>query len=184
MQGYVDYPQSSNRGVCYCKDCQAFARFLGGGDILDEQGGTDVVQALPKNIHFTQGSEVLACVRLRENGLLRWYARCCNTPIGNTPANFKVSYVGLIHNCLEGSGKSLGESFGPVRLRVNTKSARGTPKPESMGFVPMVFRVLYTLLKARIDGSYRQTPFFASGVPVATPRVLSREELARVMSAP
>ena len=183
VKGYVDNPERANRGVCYCKDCQAFAHFLGGSDILDEKGGTDVIQTLPENVRFTAGTEALACMRLRENGLLRWYARCCNTPIGNTPANFKISYVGLIHNCLESSGESLGESFGPVRLRVNTKSARGTPKPESVGFVPMVIRVLFTLLKARVDGSYRQTPFFANGTPVATPKVLSREELARVTNA-
>lgn len=36
LQGYVSHPEKASRGVCYCKDCQAFAHFLGTpGDILD-----------------------------------------------------------------------------------------------------------------------------------------------------
>jgi hypothetical protein len=85
LKGFVEIPQNANRGVCYCKDCQAFAHFLGkDGETLDERGGTDVTQVLPKNIAFTQGTEILACIRLTEKGLLRWYAGCCNTPVVNT----------------------------------------------------------------------------------------------------
>ena len=32
------------RGVCYRDDCQAFARFLGRAGLLDEHGGSDMVQ--------------------------------------------------------------------------------------------------------------------------------------------
>jgi len=72
-----------NRCVCYCRDCQAFAHFLGKVDaILDERGGSEIIQVLPRNLTFTQGIELLACMRLTEKGLLRWYAACCNTPIG------------------------------------------------------------------------------------------------------
>ncbi len=66
-------------------------------------GGTDVVATLPRHVRFTQGIEALACMSLSETGMLRWYARCCNTAIGNTPRNFKVSHVGLIHICLQGT---------------------------------------------------------------------------------
>ena len=102
LKGYVSHPEKVTRGVCYCRDCQAFAHFLGTtGDILDEMGGTDVVATLPKYVTFTQGVDALACMSLTETGMLRWYASCCNTPIGNTPRDFKVSHVGLIHTCLE-----------------------------------------------------------------------------------
>jgi hypothetical protein len=37
-------------------------------------------------------------------GLLRWYAACCKTPIGNTLPNFRASFVGLIHSCLQNAG--------------------------------------------------------------------------------
>jgi len=36
-------PHSSFRFVCYCTNCQAFARFLERPDVLDDAGGTDIV---------------------------------------------------------------------------------------------------------------------------------------------
>jgi hypothetical protein len=38
---------------------------------------------------------------------------------------------------------------------------------------------------ARIDGSYKRTPFFSAdtGAPIVTPKVLSRGERERLMSA-
>src|SRR5262245_19575480 len=90
----INDPRSANHAICYCRDCQAFAHFLGREkDILDERVGSDIVQILPKNLAFTQGSEALACMRLTPQGMLRWYAGCCNTPIGNTLATPKLSFI-------------------------------------------------------------------------------------------
>jgi Family of unknown function (DUF6151) len=36
-------PSTGFRFVCYCKDCQAFARFLDRPDVLDPAGGTDIL---------------------------------------------------------------------------------------------------------------------------------------------
>ena len=73
MRGVVNHPEKVSRGVCYCKDCQAFAHFLGKtDDILDEMGGTDIMATLPKYVTFTQGLEALACMSLTEAGMLRW----------------------------------------------------------------------------------------------------------------
>lgn len=44
--------------------------------------------------HKPQAAENLACLRLTDKGLLRWYSTCCQTPIGNTSANWKISFVG------------------------------------------------------------------------------------------
>lgn len=186
VKGYVSESARVNRGVCYCRDCQAFAHFLGRpSEILDAQGGTDVIQTSPANVTFTQGREALACMRLTEKGLLRWYAACCNTPIGNTLADRRVSFIGLVHTCLEGTGGSLDDSFGPVRTCVNTKSAKGAVRPSSSGLTSAILRFIAMVARARIDGSYRRTPFFAaeSGTPVVTPKVLSRTERDRVMRA-
>ena len=186
LNGSVSHPEKVSRGVCYCKDCQAYAHFLGKpGDILDEMGGTDVVATLPKYVTFTQGIEALACMSLTETGMLRWYASCCNTPIGNTPRDFKSSHVGLIHTCLEGPTKTLESSFGPVRMRVNTKHAKGKPKLMPISTIASVVRFLGSLIRARLDGSYRHTPFFASdrGTPVVAPKVLTSSERERVMNA-
>ena len=184
LRGSVAGVKTTNRVVCYCRDCQAFAHFLGNsGDILDSHGGTDIVQTLPKNISFTQGTEVLACMRLTETGLLRWYTTCCKTPIGNTLPSHKMSFVGLIHNCLESSEIPLNDSFGSARIYVHTKYAKGEPKPKSVGLMATVIRNLARVLRARIDGTYKQTPFFwvDSGVPIVSPKVLSHQEYQDVM---
>jgi hypothetical protein len=124
VRGYVSHAEKADRVVCYCKDCQAFAHFLGANGILDEKGGTEVIQTLPRDLNFTEGTEALACMRLTPKGLLRWYTSCCKTPIGITPPNFRISYLGLVHKCLESGGNPLEDSFGPVRMRVNIKSAK------------------------------------------------------------
>jgi hypothetical protein len=186
LKGYVVRSAGVNRCVCYCSDCQAFAHFLGRpSEILDVQGGTDVVQTRPANVTFAQGLEALACMRLTDKGLLRWYAACCNTPIGNTLPDFRVSFVGLVHSCLEGTGESLEASFGPVRAYVNTKSAKGAVKSSSIGMISVILRFIAMVARARIDGSYKRTTFFSAdtGAPIVTPKVLSRSERERLMSA-
>lgn len=186
LKGYVSHPERVSRGVCYCRDCQAYAHFLGkSADILDEMGGTDVVATLAKYLTFTHGFEALACMSLTENGLLRWYASCCNTPIGNTQRDFKVSFVGLVHTCLEDPARSLESSFGPVRMRVNTKTAKGRPKSMPISTITSVLRFLASVIRARLDGSYKRTPFFAPdrGTAVVQPKVLTSSERDRVMNA-
>jgi hypothetical protein len=183
VKGFVKARRSANRAICYCRDCQAFARFLGRtDDILDARGGSDVIQVAPSNVRFTEGQGSLACLRLSPTGVLRWYARCCNTPIGNTLATPKISFVGLLHTCLANAGMSLDDSFGPVRTWANTGSASGDPKPRPRGLGRTVLWLTATILKARITGRYRQTPFFAAGTgaPVVPPRVLDRAERARL----
>ena len=40
-------PNTVNRVVCYCDDCQAFLHHLGRADLLDAHGGIDIVQVAP-----------------------------------------------------------------------------------------------------------------------------------------
>jgi len=208
LQGLVHHPAGANRGVCYCRDCQAFAHFLGrANEVLDERGGTEVIQVLPRDVVFTQGAEALACVRLTPKGLMRWYAGCCKTPIGNTLATPKMSFIGLVHTCLERTGDApgspaagdppgsavgakaasemLGEVFGPIRCWVNPSGAKGEPKPAVVGQWHVLKWFFRTVLKARLNGDYRKTPLFdmATGKPVVVPRVLTEVERAEVMAA-
>jgi len=47
-----------------------------------------------------------------------------------------------------------------------------------------VLRFAASLLRARLDGSYKRTPFFTpDGIPVVEPRVLATVERERVMYA-
>lgn len=180
VQGTLSGGAVVKRCVCYCLDCQAFARFLEREDeMLNEKGGTEVIQTTPDNLVFTEGAENLACMRLTPKGLLRWYAKCCGTPVGNTPPNWKMPFVGLVHNCLGHEGSSLSDIFGPVRTHAFTASARDETKAQAAGVVAGLARSLVQMLKVRFSGRYRQNPFFEleTGVPVAVPRVLSDREL-------
>lgn len=186
LRGHVSHTESVCRGVCYCKDCQAYAHFLGKADeTLDEMGGSDVVATLPQHVTFTQGVEKLSCMSLSDKGMLRWYASCCNTPVGNTSRDFKVSHVGLLHNCLRDSSTSLDSAFGPVRMRVGMKSAKGTPKAMALSTTVAILQFMARLIRARLDGSYKRTPFFdpETGKPRVSPKVLTPDERARLMQA-
>ena len=186
IKGAVANPGNANRCVCYCRDCQAFAHFLGRvNEVLDERGGSEIIQIPPRNLTFTQGREALACMRLTEKGLLRWYAACCNTPIGNTLSTPKISFVGLVHNCIESRDRSLDDSFGPIRAWVNPKGAKGEPKPAAAGQGPVIWWFITRVLRARLNGDYKHTPLFHAdtGRPVVIPRVLSSDEYAGVMNA-
>ena len=170
LTGTLHDPPWVNRVICYCNSCQAFPERLGRGeDVLDAQGGSDIVQTSPRHLTFTQGRDYLACLRLTPKGPLRWYASCCNTPIGNTPANFRLSFVGLVHTCL-GDREALDAAFGPPRMQVFTRFARGEPKPKQRVSMPAVAGFIWHMAAARATGGYKVNPFFRqSGEPVATP---------------
>jgi hypothetical protein len=184
LRGEVRRIEIGKRAVCYCKDCQVYAKFLGKSqEVLDAKGGTEVVGIPPQHVFFTRGSENLACVSLTGRGLYRWYARCCNTAIGNTPRNRKIAHVGLVHSIFEGGLKGLEESFGPVRIRVNTKGAKAYVEP-SKGIFKLVVGQVISLVGERANGGFKTTPFFeaVSGRPVVEPRVLTTSELESLRS--
>jgi hypothetical protein len=186
LRGTVSHPERVNRVICYCKDCQAFAHHLGRPDeILDENGGSDVIQTIPANLSFTAGVEQLACLRLSDKGLLRWYAACCNTPIGNTLADRRVSFIGLIHSCLDQDGVSIDTAFGPVRMWNSTPNAWRPVNPSKIAWIAGVLRFIKMVAGARVDGRFRRSPLFSSdtGVPIVIPKVLSAAERERLRVA-
>jgi len=179
LTGAVEHERLANHSICYCWDCQAFARFLGrDAELLDARGGCENIQVLPKDVKLRGGTQHLACVRLSQNGLLRWYAACCNTPIGNTPATSKLPFVGLAGACLESSTPTVAKSFGRVRFCAFTSGARGEPKPKSFGVPGFAVWLVRNRLRARFTGGFRDNPFFdtISDRPVVEPRVLSPAE--------
>jgi hypothetical protein len=182
LQGLIAQPARGTRGVCYCRDCQAYARFLGPPPgMLDSLGGTDITAVRPHRVSFTGGIEQLACMSLSPRGTLRWYAACCGTPIANTPRDWRVPHVGVPHSALEGPGApSLDASFGPVRLRVNRHGASGTPPRVSMlTTARAIAGFLGSMAITRVTGRYRRTPFFdARGRARVEPRILSETERA------
>jgi hypothetical protein len=179
VRGEILQPRRAMRGVCYCRDCQTYAHLLRrADDVLDAIGGTDLVATASSNVTISAGRENLACVSLSPRGLLRWYAACCNTPIANTPRDWKVPYVGLVHTCLR-QPDPLERSFPRVEMRVNTKSAHGAvPRDTGLAGKLRFLRIGMHLTRLRLAGAYKTTPLFsASGEPVAAARVAGREEV-------
>ena len=176
IRGQVQGRGTCSRVKCYCCDCRAFTKYLGcSNDVLDAHGGTEIVQIAQPRVVFLQGKEHLAAVRFSEKGLVRWYAACCKTPIGNTLPDPKVSFIGLIHSCLDSS--KLEEDFGINIAIVNVDSAFGEPKPEQKGVFGTILRFLWIVLTMRIRGKYRNSQFFDdSGDLIALPKVLASEE--------
>jgi hypothetical protein len=184
LTGTVAATHRAARAICYCRDCQTFARFLGPTGILDELGGTDIVATTPGVVHFTQGREQLRCMSLSGTGLLRWYAACCRTPIGNTPRSPKLPYVGLVHNCLAGTPSDLDAAFGAAKVAINTESARGDVKPTKWRTFASLLKIMRNVFAARLSGAYRDNPFFKAGTaePIVAPQVLSSQERTALRS--
>ena len=180
--------ECGNRCVCYCDDCQSFAHFLERADeILDANGGTDIFQMSSDRLEFSEGSAHLACVRLTQAGMLRWYAACCNTAIGNTPGTSRVPFVGLIHSCVDHAtdGRSRDETLGPIRMRGFGRFAKGDrSKLDAHDGVPLAMgaRVTEIVEKALRQGEQNRSAFFnvTSDEPCVSPRILTAVELREI----
>jgi hypothetical protein len=174
----VAHPQRGVRAICYCRDCRAYAHFLGPPEgMLDAHGGTEVVVVRPATVSFDAGAEHLGCMSLSPRGTLRWFARCCGTPIGNLPRDIRLAHLGLIHTCLEQAGPALDASFGPVRMKVNRASAQGDPGGVPLlGFALAGARYAASMAWSRVSGGYRSNPFFdaGSGAPCVEPQVIPK----------
>jgi hypothetical protein len=184
LKGSVAQPRQALHAVCYCTDCQAYAHALGDASrTLDALGGTEVAATQARHVTFSS-SATLACMSLSPAGLLRWYAACCNTPIANTPRNFNLPYVGLVHTCLAGGPDRVAADFGPVRMRVNRKTAHGPVPADTAGGALAMLRFMPAMALNRVFGGHKATPFFnRAGEPVVAPRVLTREERAQATQA-
>jgi hypothetical protein len=171
-------PAAGIRFICYCKDCQAFARFLDRPDVLDAAGGTDIFQMPPAHVTFTAGFEALRCARL-SSGVLRWYADCCRTPVANTAATPRFPVIALIHPIMDcgAAGGSRDALLGLPPCRIFERSATGplpsnAPPPPSLGvFTTRAIKVVSWWTR----GLARPNPFFDDRTKVSRsiPQLLS-----------
>ncbi|MBT9500950.1 MAG: hypothetical protein IV092_06880 [Burkholderiaceae bacterium] len=164
--------------VCYCADCRAFALALERPDGLDAAGGTAIWQTTPSRVRIQSGTEQLRCLRLSDKGMLRWHTACCNTPVANTMSSPGFPFAGLIRTCLELSDERQAALLGTA-TGVNGRSAKGQAPAgtEATASLGTILRTIAFLLRGRLAGAQRPTPFFdANGQPVVTPRVLSVAE--------
>lgn len=94
-------PRVGDLVVCHCSDCQAFAIRLGAADrILDQHAGTALYQGRCAAMRLSTGRDKLACLHLTDKPTLRWYARCCETPMFNTYRTGRIPYITtVVANC-------------------------------------------------------------------------------------
>ncbi len=176
-------PSAGFRFICYCRDCQAFARFLERPDVLDAAGGTDIFHMPTGRVSLTAGTEAVRCLRFSQK-VLRWYTECCRTPIGNTAAIPRFPIVGLIHAFMDhaADGRSREAALGPPVCRLFERSASGplapnAPAPPSLG---LFARRASVLLGWWLRGLGRPNPFFdaQTGAPLSAPRLFTPSERA------
>jgi hypothetical protein len=171
-------PQTVNRVGCYCDDCQAFAHWLGRAELLDAQGRSDIVQVAPATFAFVQGQNRIKGVRLSPKGLHRWYASCCNTPVGNTLTP-SVPFVGIIATAFDHGAQRSDTVFGPPTGAIMGKYAVGGAPPGTTGLQPsLLIRVIAKVLGWRLRGKAWPHPFFNrdGGAPLYPVSVLAPEE--------
>ena len=177
-------PKTVNRIVCYCDDCQAFVHHLDRAELLDAHGGSDIVQVAPASLAFRRGAERLAGLRLTPKGLYRWYATCCNTPVGNTTKP-GIPFVGVAAQLFEGGTIGLDDLFGQPIGGVLGKYAIGDPPQGSTRPNPrLIARALGKMLRWRLTGQTWPHPFFdretrAPSRPLTTLSVAERDALRR-----
>jgi hypothetical protein len=171
-------PNAVNRVVCYCDDCQAFLHHLGRADLLDAQGGTDIVQVAPALFRFERGGDRLAGLRLTRKGLNRWYASCCKTPVGNTFRPW-LPFVGVPRRVFQGGEADHDAVFGKPRSAIYGQFAVGAPpqgstKPD----VRMMAHFLRLTLGWKLTRKSFPHPFFdrATRAPSRELVTLSRTE--------
>lgn len=181
-------PYTGFRFVCYCQDCQAFARFLERPDVLDTAGGTDIFQMPTGRVKLTAGTDAVRCLQFSSK-VYRWYTDCCRTPIGNT-ASPRFPVVGLIHSFMsrDADGRSRDVVLGAPLCRIYERFAVGplpsnAPAPPSLS---LFARRASRLLGWWLRGLGRPSPFFDdhTHAPLSVPRVLTPSERAALAKNP
>lgn len=164
------------RITCCCDDCQAFAHYLGQDEsVLDQYGGTDILQIPVSFLTISEGKSEIACIRLSPKGMYRWYANCCNTPIGNT-FGAGGPFIGVIHNFLDNAETSEVD-LGKSRGHVLTKFAK-TPVPENLkaSSLSINFTMITKILSWKLKGLSKPSEFFNNdGKPICEPKILDKK---------
>ena len=186
LRGIAEQASAStvNRLVCYCVDCQTYARWLEVPGVLDPLGGTEIVQQAPSRVKITAGEGALACVRLSPKGLFRFYASCCRTPVANMLGP-RVPFTGVVHSFMDfgGDGRPRDDALGPIVGRVHGRYAIGgvPPGADARASFGVIVRTVGIMAGWRLRGLRAPTPFFneQTSAPSVAPSVLTLAERER-----
>ena len=164
-------PQAGDHVVCHCTDCQAFATRFGQADrILDEHAGTALYQARCAAMRIATGRDRLACLHLTDKPTLRWYARCCDTPMFNSYKTGRIPYITtLIANCDPARRDQLRRPIGHLFTAEATGDVRHLKHMSMTGMMRRFFRRMVADVLA---GNRRRSALFDPLTldPIATRR--------------
>lgn len=155
---------------CLCCDCQSFASHLNNQEqILDEHGGTELIQTYPAYMKIIEGHDKVACVQLHEKGLYRWYTECCNMPLANTMASSSVPFVGVSVKLMKfNNEQEKVKLLGPITMKAFGKYAVGEmPRDAHLRF-PLSYmpKILTFMLKGMFTLKNSPSPFFNKKEPI------------------
>jgi len=178
----TEFPNNTpGRLVCYCDDCQAFLNYIKRSELMDQNGGSEIIPAYPADIQIIAGKDFVQCVRLHSKGMFRFFTSCCNTPIANTDP--KRPWAGVHRRMyVTKDPNRLDQELGPVKSSVMGKFAKGTPPagtPPTFDFKG-ILTVLPFLIKGTVFGKAKPSPFFQNGEAIVLPKVLTPEERAKI----
>lgn len=160
VAGHMDIG-SGRHIACHCADCAAWRDHLTPG----REGGVEIFQTTPDRIEIIQGAENLACARLTKQGLVRWYAACCNTAIANSLPKPMLPFAGVVTDCIAEPDKP---KIGPVASVVNRKQ-----KPGNNAASAAIWGALSRGVGARLSGKERFAPFFSpDGMLAKEPEII------------
>lgn len=177
-------PRHGDYVVCHCSDCQDLTRYLGQADrVLDAHGGSHLYQSRCASVTVDQGRERLAGLHMTEEGTLRWYAECCNTPLFNTYANGKIPYITTQLAACDGAGRgSLGTPLGHLFLADATGDVSGL---RALRMNKLMRRFFVRMVKDVVSGDRRRAALFDARTlePIAAPKRLTAAERAMGIAA-
>ena len=169
-------PRIGNHFKCYCDDCQTYAMYLDREDCLDVDGGSEIFQMAPSRVSVTEGEAHIRCVRLSKQGIFRWYADCCKTPLGNTLSP-NLPFLGVLCAFMVDSDETK-QALGPITALVQTQHARNRDvnSPKGSGFPFSVkAKIIWKILGWKLLRQGQPSPFYReSGQPIAEPHILNQ----------
>ena len=166
-----------NRHLCYCDDCQAYARWLGRDDVMNARGGTDIIQTWPARVRLDVAGPPLARMKLSEKGLNRWYAACCRTPVANTMSSARLPFTGLMRQVVDADDAQINAIFGATHGIQGRYAIGGCPPDaDASASFGVIARSVSTLARGAWSGAHQPSPFFgADGQPSLPALVLDPE---------
>jgi hypothetical protein len=157
---------------CHCTSCRQAELALGQPD--PRPGPVCLFQTTPDRVQFERGTDQLGVLKLSPaSKTYRWYATCCNAPLGNTGPGPGFPFFSLCTTRVTNR-----DALGRIRTEAFIPQPGGGTKHRNIG--AFVYSLIRTGLASRLSGRWKQTPFFdvATAAPKGPIRTLTKAERA------